>query len=330
MASICPVCSTENRDGANFCRNCGIKLSAAGDRIPPPPTPEREWATTAPAQLRAPTIPAPLEELLPAPSPARQSFFSRSPASAPRHDDDEQTVFMLHDDGSPRVPAPPATPQGLESSWAPSPERVKKPRVRIRKPAPVDRPPRKRAILLWVGLLAVAVAMIVAGWSGYGTRKTAPAVEETAPPAAAPAPAAAAPAVESPPPPSPPSPPPAEPAATDAQPAEQAAPSPAAEAAPAAPPPPKPAKQARKQPAAAAAPQPAAETAAPVAAPAPPPAPAAAAEPAAMCGDRNFIARAQCMAAQCLKPEYKAHAQCEAVRRQQRIEEEKRNPTLIN
>ena len=49
MASICPVCSTENRDGANFCRNCGIKLSAAGDRIPPPPTPEREWATTAPA-----------------------------------------------------------------------------------------------------------------------------------------------------------------------------------------------------------------------------------------------------------------------------------------
>ncbi|WP_418130111.1 zinc ribbon domain-containing protein [Variovorax sp. 375MFSha3.1] len=327
MASICPVCSTENRDGANFCRSCGIKLSAAGDRIPPPPTPEREWATTAPAQLRAPTIPAPLEELPPAPSPARQSFFSRSPASAPRHDDDEQTVFMLHDDGSPRVPAPPAAPQGLESSWAPSPERVKKPRVRIRKPAPVDRPPRKRAILLWVGLLAVAVAMIVAGWSGYGTRKTAPAVEETAPPAVAPAPAAAAPAVESPP---PPSPPPAEPAATDAQPAEQAAPSPAAEAAPAAPPPPKPAKQARKQPAAAAAPQPAAETAAPVAAPAPPPAPAAAAEPAAMCGDRNFIARAQCMAAQCLKPEYKAHAQCEAVRRQQRIEEEKRNPTLIN
>ncbi|WP_418123518.1 zinc ribbon domain-containing protein [Variovorax sp. 160MFSha2.1] len=328
MASICPVCSTENRDGANFCRNCGIKLSAAGDRIPPPPTPEREWATTAPAQLRAPTIPAPLEELPPAPSPARQSFFSRSPASAPRHDDDEQTVFMLHDDGSPRVPAPPATPQGLESSWAPSPERVKTPRVRIRKPAPVDRPPRKRAILLWVGLLAVAVAMIVAGWSGYGTRKTAPAVEETAPPAVAPAPAAAAPAVE--PPPSPPSPPPAEPPATDAQPAEQAAPSPAAEAAPAVSPPPKPAKQARKQPAAAAAPQPAAETAAPVAAPALPPAPAAAAEPAAMCGDRNFIARAQCMAAQCLKPEYKAHAQCEAVRRQQRIEEEKRNPTLIN
>ena len=33
---------------------------------------------------------------------------------------------------------------------------------------------------------------------------------------------------------------------------------------------------------------------------------------------------------QCLKPEFKPHAQCEAVRRQQRLEEEKRNPTLIN
>ncbi|MDN6882807.1 zinc ribbon domain-containing protein [Variovorax sp. CAN2819] len=327
MASICPVCSTENRDGANFCRSCGIKLSAAGDRIPPPPTPEREWATTAPAQLRAPTIPAPLEEIPPAPMPARQSFFSRSPASAPRHDDEEQTVLMLHDDGSPRVPAPPAAPQGLESNWAPSRERSRKPpRVRIRKPAAVERAPRWRAILLWVGLLVMAVAMIVAGWSGYGTRKTAPTAEEIAPPAAeVPAPVAAPLAAE--PPPSAP----AEPAAMDAQPADQAAPAAPAEAAPAASPPPKPpAKQARKQPAAAAAPQPAAEAPPPVAVPAPPPAPAAPAEPAAMCGDRNFIARAQCMAAQCLKPEYKAHAQCEAVRRQQRIEEEKRNPTLIN
>ncbi|WP_432728624.1 zinc ribbon domain-containing protein [Variovorax sp. W6] len=326
MALICPVCSTENRDGANFCRSCGIKLSAAGDRIPPPPTPEREWATTAPAQLRAPTIPAPLEELPPAPPPARQSFFSRTPAAAPRHDDDEQTVFMLHDDGSPRTPAPPAAPLGLESSWAPSPERAKKPRrVKIRKPAPVERPPRWRAILLWVGLLAVAVAMIVAGWSGYGTRKAAPAVEEAAPAAEAPAPVAPPPAAEPPPPPSP-----AEPAAADAQAAEQAAPSPAAEAAPAAPAAPKPAAKPRKQATAVASPQPAAEAAPPVAAPAPAPAPAAPAEPAAMCGDRNFIAKAQCMAAQCLKPEFKAHAQCEAVRRQQRIEEEKRNPTLIN
>lgn len=70
--------------------------------------------------------------------------------------------------------------------------------------------------------------------------------------------------------------------------------------------------------------------AATAAAPAPSQAPSAPTDPLAICGDRNFIAKAQCMAAQCLKPEYKPHAQCEAVRRQQRIEEEKRNPTLVN
>jgi len=69
---------------------------------------------------------------------------------------------------------------------------------------------------------------------------------------------------------------------------------------------------------------------APAAVPPSPPAAAAPTDPQALCGDRNFIAKAQCMAAQCLKPEYKPHAQCEAVRRQQRIEEEKRNPTLVN
>ena len=62
MALICPVCSTENREGANFCKSCGGKLApAAPTPIPPPPAPrsrsEREWAATAPAQLRAPTIP---------------------------------------------------------------------------------------------------------------------------------------------------------------------------------------------------------------------------------------------------------------------------------
>jgi len=36
------------------------------------------------------------------------------------------------------------------------------------------------------------------------------------------------------------------------------------------------------------------------------------------------------MAAQCAKPEFSAHAQCDAVRRQQQIEEEKRNPSLLN
>ncbi|MDM0073674.1 hypothetical protein QTH90_04745 [Variovorax sp. J2P1-59] len=60
-----------------------------------------------------------------------------------------------------------------------------------------------------------------------------------------------------------------------------------------------------------------------VEAPKPKPVPA---EPRAACSAMNFIAAAQCMARQCVKPEFKAHPQCEAVRRQQRLEEEKRNP----
>jgi hypothetical protein len=111
MALICPVCNTENRDGAHFCRHCGDELAVPADRIPRPPSPEREWATTAPAQLRAPTIPAPLfdpREPAPAPPPARKapaparsrsrgrpSFFGRLGGSP---QDDEQTVFMVHDD----------------------------------------------------------------------------------------------------------------------------------------------------------------------------------------------------------------------------------------
>jgi hypothetical protein len=50
------------------------------------------------------------------------------------------------------------------------------------------------------------------------------------------------------------------------------------------------------------------------------------ADPMAACSTLNFIAAAQCMAAQCLKPAFKSHAQCEAVRRRQQLEEEKRNP----
>jgi len=36
------------------------------------------------------------------------------------------------------------------------------------------------------------------------------------------------------------------------------------------------------------------------------------------------------MAAQCARAEFAAHAQCEPVRRQQRIDEEKRNPLYAN
>jgi cytoskeletal protein RodZ len=176
-------------------------------------------------------------------------------------------------------------------------------------------------ILLWLGLLVVALVMIVAGWYGYGTRKASTAAEEGVPTVSEPAaPAAATP-----------------PAATPPAPAPQAVetPTPALEAevspATAVAVTPKPVAKPRKQATVAAPSSSAPEIPAPAVAAAPSPAaPAPSAEPQTMCGDRNFIAKAQCMATQCLKPEYKAHAQCEAVRRQQRIEEEKRNPTLIN
>ncbi|MGJ7527163.1 zinc-ribbon domain-containing protein [Variovorax sp. GB1P17] len=316
MALICPDCSTENRDGANFCRSCGEPLVATTTRMPPAPSPDREWATTAPAQLRAPTIPAPLFD--PAEPVSSRSFFGRAPVAPP---EDERTVIAAPGEPS-RAPSPPSASSSMsEAARAERAER-KKTRVKVRRTVPVERPPRKRVILLWLGLLVVALLMIVAGWYGYGTRKAPVGVEETAPPVSEPAAAAvvAPPPVEASPAP-----------AADEPPAPALVPAPEAEA-PQAPvaTPSKPIVKPRKQATVAAPPPSASEPSAPPVVAAPPPPPAPAAEPMAMCGDRNFIAKAQCMAAQCLKPEYKAHAQCEAVRRQQRIEEEKRNPSLIN
>lgn len=79
---------------------------------------------------------------------------------------------------------------------------------------------------------------------------------------------------------------------------------------------------------------------APAAAPAPHPVPtptrreasttarpqAASSAPSSACTDKGFFAESRCMAQQCEKPQFKAHAQCEEVRRRQRLEEEKRNP----
>jgi hypothetical protein len=85
------------------------------------------------------------------------------------------------------------------------------------------------------------------------------------------------------------------------------------------------------------APEPAAISAVEKAMPSDAPAPKAAAkpravrtgtasEPASACANMNLIAASRCMAAQCLKAEFKPHPQCEAVRRQQQLEEQKRNP----
>lgn len=63
---------------------------------------------------------------------------------------------------------------------------------------------------------------------------------------------------------------------------------------------------------------------APVPEPTEPPPPI---DPDQACATRGFFATAQCLVAQCAKPESSAHARCEAVRKQQRIDEEKRNPS---
>ena len=179
----------------------------------------------------------------------------------------------------------------------------------------------------WIAALGLLAAMLVLAAAWWGHRNRSPEIAKPAaatqvePQAASSVPALAAPAL-----PAPiaqqaaGAPPPAviadkiELAATPAEPA--AAPEAKPRKAPA-----------RKQPAPTAS---SVVEAAPPAAPAPAPAPVRAPSPQESCGHLNFIAKAQCMAAQCARPEVAAHAQCEAVRRQQRLEEEKRNPTLAN
>jgi len=56
----------------------------------------------------------------------------------------------------------------------------------------------------------------------------------------------------------------------------------------------------------------------------------ATADPGTSCAGLGFIARSQCMAAQCAKGEHRAQPACQAVVAQQRLMEEKRNPTLAN
>lgn len=57
---------------------------------------------------------------------------------------------------------------------------------------------------------------------------------------------------------------------------------------------------------------------------------AAASDPVTACASLGFIARSQCMAAQCAKATYRAQPACRAVIAQQQLMEQKRNPTLAN
>lgn len=56
----------------------------------------------------------------------------------------------------------------------------------------------------------------------------------------------------------------------------------------------------------------------------------AASDPGAACADLGFLARPRCLATQCAKSETRGHPVCQAVVAQQRLMEEKRNPTLAN
>lgn len=53
-------------------------------------------------------------------------------------------------------------------------------------------------------------------------------------------------------------------------------------------------------------------------------------DPKAQCTGLGFFAASRCMAAQCAKAEHSAHPSCVAVLQQQRLMEEKRNPTMAN
>ena len=54
------------------------------------------------------------------------------------------------------------------------------------------------------------------------------------------------------------------------------------------------------------------------------------ANPLAQCAELGFLARSRCMVAQCAKAEHRAKAVCEPVLAQQRLMEEKRNPSMAN
>jgi hypothetical protein len=51
--------------------------------------------------------------------------------------------------------------------------------------------------------------------------------------------------------------------------------------------------------------------------------------PVALCSGLNFVARAVCMNNQCARPEMRRSAQCVETVRQQRLDEARRNPTLM-
>ena len=359
MAVVCPACGIENREGARFCKGCGGKLT--------PHSPLR--AQVAQAAEWPATEPAPLERGSSAPirptSPALPFEDERTVivSSAGRSNRLLQEVTLLKPsmtgssqrfDSAPssrsysQQSAPPGQPPAAFVAAEDSVPR-RHPEALLTLPAPKSLGGRGISVIV---LLAVLLAVLVAsaGWYWFAGRGPASELLSAGVPAAgAPvATRAVAPA---------PVPPPTTPATSITTPS---LPIPASEtavtAAPAAAPAPSSAKSAvppllgtsetravparSTAPAATAKPKkleapasmaiaaaPVKEQAQPLSAPAPLPPPAA---PQAECAGRNFIAMAQCMVNQCAKVEFQSHPQCDAVRKQQRIDEEKRNPSMAN
>jgi hypothetical protein len=347
MAVVCPACGTENRDGARFCKGCGGRLTS-GSTLRAEAAHVNEWPATEPAPSEKGKLPAsPLESGNPAPirptTPAVPFEDERTvivnPAARSKHQPEDVTLLEPSIAESTLFPA--LSPSSLSSSLPslqPGPPQstfvAADDAVSRRHPeAPLTLPEPKSSSGAGIGVIVLLAAIVAgAGWywfSGWGPAtevlsvgvpaagkpaatgavEPAPAAEITT---AVPSPAASATAS----------------VASTAQPAlgtaeTRAAPARTAVATASA--------KAKKAQApapvvAAAAPVTAAPTPVPALDPPPPP-PAA---PQAECAGRNFIAMAQCMVNQCAKAEFKSHPQCDAVRKQQRIDEEKRNPSMAN
>lgn len=312
MAVVCADCRTENRDGAKFCRGCGRRLVAiASAGTKPPPT--DDWPETQRIPLPPPVAPPGL-------------FGSGAPARPKALDEVEKKIAAS---AAKRQSSPlPAYPSPAAAFRPPAPTAAR-PSRNVRKAPP------RRSSALWISVAAffVITGTLVTAGSWYISSKQAaqtPLAAASEPVASAPvepAPATSiAPNVE-----------PASgnpgsgPAPAPAPVAEAAAPAlPAVAAKPAVLTPPK-VRKPSAAPAPAPLPPPTVAVAPPPAStPAPPPEPVAPANPQAVCAGLNFISRSQCMAAQCAKADYRALPQCDAVRRQQQIDEEKRNPSLAN
>ena len=362
MAVVCPACGTENRDGARFCKGCGGKLTS-GSTAQAASSHASEWPatepapllTSAPARPPSPTMPFEDEKTVIVGKSAYAQY-ERADATLLAPSIGEATLFPTHA-ASAFVSSASLPSSSATSSVAPSPSTFaaaadiaprRHPEAQLTLPEPKSSNGR------WIGVVLLLLVVVAgASWYGFGSKGAAPGVTlAAAPPATAPAatgtvdaaPASAPSAVSAtaaPPLPSPA----ATTAATAIAPAAAAplaiappasvgpAPLAAAET-PTAPArsatatsaPAKSKKAAPTAPVAVAA-APVVAAPAPIPSPEPPPPPAV---PQAECAGRNFIAMAQCMVNQCAKAEFKAHPQCDAVRKQQRIDEEKRNPSMAN